>query len=149
LSLSAEQRLALRQRISARLVGKLHQYLLELRPKVLPKSPSGAAVRYALNQWEALTRFLEDGELEIDNGATERANRDIALGRGNWTFFGSDGGGKTAAVLRSFIASCKRSGVEPFAWFRDVLSRIPAHSITRLSELLPHNWKPATSPSQA
>ena len=59
------------------------------------------------------------------------------------------GGGKTAAVLRSFIASCKRSGVEPFAWFRDVLSRIPGHSIARLSELLPHNWNPATSPSQA
>ena len=149
LSLSAEQRLALRQRVSARLVGKLHQYLLELQPEVLPKSPSGAAVRYALNQWEALTRFLEDGELEIDNGATERANRDIALGRGNWTFFGSDGGGKTAAVLRSFIASCKRCGVEPFAWFRDVLSRIPAHSITRLSELLPHNWQPGTCPAQA
>ena len=94
-------------------------------------------------------RFLEDGELEIDNGATERANRDIALGRGNWTFFGSDGGGHTAAVLRSFIASCKQCGVEPFAWFRDVLSRIPAHSVTRLGELFPHNWQPATSPAQA
>jgi transposase len=149
LSLSAEQRLALGQRISARLMGKLHQYLLELQAEVLPKSPSGAAVRYTLNQWEALTRFLEDGELEIDNGATERANRDIALGRGNWTFFGSDTGGKTAALLRSFIASCKRCGVEPFAWFRDVLSRIPAHSITRLSELLPHNWKPFPSTGQA
>jgi hypothetical protein len=148
LSLSAEQRLALRQRVSARLISKLHQYLLELQSEVLPKSPSGAAVRYALNQWEALTRFLEDGELEIDNGATKRANRDIALGRGNWTFFGSDSGGKTAAVLRSFVASCKRRGVEPFAWFRDVLSRIPAHSITRLSELLPHNWQPATSPAE-
>jgi hypothetical protein len=100
-------------------------------------------VRYALNQWKALTRFLQDGGLEIDNGATERANRDIALGRSNWTFFGSDSGGKTAAVLRSFIATCKRCGVEPFAWFHDVLARIPAHSITRLSELLPHNWKPA------
>ena len=143
LSLSAEQRLALRQRVSARLPSKLHQYLLELQPEVLPKSPSGAAVRYALNQWKALTRFLEDGELEIDKGATERANRDIALGRGNWTFFGSDGGGKTAAVLRSFIATCKRCGVEPFAWFRHLLARIAAHSITRLSELLPHNWKPA------
>ena len=61
----------------------------------------------------------------------------------------SDTGGKTAAVLRSFIASCKRCGVEPFAWFRDVLSCIPAHSITRLSELLPHNWKSTTSPAQA
>ena len=148
LSLSAEQRLALRQRVSARLLRKIHEYLLELQPQVLPKSPSGAAVRYALNQWEALTRFLEDGELEIDNGATERANRDIALGRGNWTFFGSDNGGKTAAVLRSFIASCKRCGVEPFAWLHDVLSRIPAHPINAVSELLPHNWKPLASPTQ-
>jgi hypothetical protein len=149
LSLSADERLALRRRVSARLVDKLHRYLLELQPEVLPKSPSGAAVRYALNQWEALTRFLQDGELEIDNGATERANRDIALGRGNWTFFGSDSGGKTAAVLRSFIASCKRCGVEPFAWFQDVLSRLPAHSIARLGELLPHNWKSVTCPAQA
>jgi hypothetical protein len=149
LSLSADERLALRQRVSAKLVEKLRRYLLELQPEVLPKSPSGAAVRYALNQWQALTRFLQDGELEIDNGATERANRDIALGRGNWTFFGSDNGGKTAAVLRSFIASCKRCGVEPFAWFKDVLSRIPAHSIARLTELLPHNWQAATSPAQA
>src|SRR5206468_9379779 len=106
-------------------VGQLHRYLLELQPEVLPKSPSGAAVRYALNQWEALTRFLEDGELEIDIGATERANRDIALGRGNWTFLGSDSGGKTAAVLRSFIACCNRCGGEPIDWFQDVLSRIP------------------------
>ena len=148
LSLSAAERWALRQRVSARLLGKLHRYLLELQPQVLPKSPSGAAVRYALNQWDALTRFLEDGELEIDNGASERANRDIALGRGNWTFFGSDTGGKTAAVLRSFIASCKRCAVEPFAWFYDVLSRVPGHSIARLSELMPHHWKPLTSAAQ-
>ena len=137
----------MRQRISARLLGKLRRYLLELQPEVLPKSPSGAAVRYALDQWEALTRFLEDGELEIDNGATERANRDIALGRGNWTFFGSDTGGKKAAVLRSFIGSCKRCGVEPFAWFQDVLSRIPDQTITRLIEFLPHNWKPMACPA--
>jgi transposase len=149
LALSAEQRRALRQHVSARLMGRLHHYLVELKPEVLPKSPSGAAVRYTLNQWEALTRFLEDGDLEIDNGATERANRDIALGRNNWTFFGSDTGGKTAAVLRSFVASCKRCRVEPFTWFRDVLSRIPSHPITQLSELLPQNWKPLTSPAQA
>ena len=141
LALSGEQRLALRRRVSARLMQTIHDYLQELKPEVLPKSPAGAAVRYLLNQWDALTRFLEDGDLEIDNGATERANRDIALGRGNWTFFGSDNGGRTAAVLRSFIASCKRAEVEPFAWFRDVLTRISAHPVTRLSELLPHNWK--------
>jgi transposase len=65
-----------------------------------------------------------------------------AIGRGNWTFLGSDEGGKTAAVLMSFIATCKRCRVEPFAWFRDVLSRISTHPVNRLAELLPHNWKP-------
>jgi transposase len=140
--LTGEERLALRNRLSAPVMAKLHNYLLEIRDEVLPKSPAASAVRYALNQWEALTRFLEDGDLEIDNGATERANRDIAIGRGNWTFFGSDHGGKTAAVLLSFIATCKRCRVEPFAWFHDVLSRIATHPVNRLAELLPHNWKP-------
>ena len=140
--LSSEERLALRKTLSAPLMAKLHQYLLGIRDEVLPKSPGAKAVRYALNQWQALTRFLEDGDLEIDNGATERANRDIAIGRANWTFFGSDNGGKTAAVLMSFIAMCKRCRVEPFAWFRDVLSRIANHPVNRLAELLPHNWKP-------
>jgi hypothetical protein len=147
LALTAEQRLELRRRVSAPVMEKLHGYLLELKPRVLPKSPSGAAVRYALNQWKALTVYLEDGELEIDNGATERASRDIAVGRGNWTFFGSDTGGRTAAILRTFIASCKRNGVEPFAWFRDVLSRIANHPVNRLTELLPHNWNPLKASS--
>jgi transposase len=140
--LTGEERLGLRQRLSAPVMAKLHKYLLEIRDEVLPKSPEAKAVRYALNQWDALSRFLEDGDLEIDNGATERANRDIAIGRGNWTFFGSDNGGKTAAVLLSFIAMCKRNAVEPFAWFRDVLSRIATHPVNRLAELLPHNWQP-------
>lgn len=148
LSLSAPQRFALRQRVSARLLKRLHTYLQQLQEQLLPKSPAGAAVRYSLNQWQALTRFLEDGELEIDNGATERANRDIAVGRGNWTFFGSDHGGQTAAVLRTFIASCRRCGIEPWAWFSDVLSRIPTHSMTRLSEFLPQHWKPLTRPAE-
>jgi transposase len=148
MALTPQQRLALRRRLSARLIGKLHNYLLELKTQVLPRSPSGAAVRYTLNQWEALTRFLEDGELEIDNGATERANRDIAVGRTNWTFFGSDHGGRIAAVLRTFIATCKRCKVEPFAWFSDVLTRIADHPIHRLAELLPHNWKPIATTFQ-
>src|SRR6185437_13071136 len=109
---------ALRRRLSAPVMAKLHAYLLRIREQVLPKSPGARAVRYALNQWNALTRFLEDGDLQIDNGATERVNRDIAIGRTNLTFFGSDEGGKAAAVLISFIASCKGCQVEPFAWFR-------------------------------
>jgi transposase len=140
--LSPEERFALRQRLSAPVMTKLHAYLLRIREEVLPKSPGARAVRYALNQWTALTRFLEDGDFQIDNGATERVNRDIALGRTNWTFLGSDAGGKTAAVLMSFIATCKRSRIEPFAWFRDVLSRIAVHPVNRLADLLPHNWKP-------
>ncbi len=147
--LTGEERLELRRRLSDPVMEKLHQYLLEIRDEVLPKSPAARAVRYALNQWEALTRFLEDGDLEIDNGATERANRDIAIGRGNWTFFGSDNGGKTAAVLLSFIAMCKRNAVEPCAWFRDVLSRIATHPINRIEDLLPHNWKPLATAPQA
>jgi len=149
LALTPEQRLALRQRVSKKVLDQLHRYLLPLQQDVLPKSPAGAAVRYALNQWAALTRFVEDGDLEIDNGATERAIRDIAIGRGNWTFFGSDAGGRTAAVLRSFIATCKRCEVEPWAWFKDVLARIAEHPISRLSELLPHHWKPLTSVASA
>src|SRR3979490_3303881 len=94
-TVKVRMRLELRKRLSAPVAEKLHKYLLRIREEVLPKSPGAKAVRYALNQWEALTRFLEDGDLEIDNGATERANRDIAIGRGNWTFFGSDRGGKT------------------------------------------------------
>ena len=147
--LGAEERLALRKRLSAPVMAKLNKYLLKIQDEVLPKSPAGKAVRYALNQWEALSRFLEDGDLQIDNGATERANRDVAIGRGNWTFFGSDNGGRTAAILMSFIATCKRCGVEPFAWFRDVLSRIATHPVHRLAELLPHNWKPIESPAHA
>lgn len=139
--LTGAERLELRKRLSGPVAQKLNQYLLKIRDEVLPKSPAASAVRYALNQWEALTRFLKDGDLEIDNGATERANRDIAIGRGNWTFFGSDAGGRTAAILMSFIAMCKRNKVEPFAWFRDVLTRIATHPINRIEELLPHNWK--------
>jgi len=147
--MTGDERLTLRRRLSAPVLTKLHTYLLEMREEALPKSPAAKAVRYALNQWEALSRFLEDGDLEIDNGATERANRDIAIGRGNWTFFGSDHGGKTAAVLLSFIAMCKRNAVEPFAWFRDVLSRLATHPVHRLAELLPHNWKPLDAPANA
>jgi transposase len=147
--LTGAERFELRKRLSAPVAEKLHAYLLEVGERVLPKSPAARAVRYSLNHWAALTRFLEDGDLEIDNGAVERVNRDVAIGRGNWTFFGSDNGGKTAAVLMSFIAMCKRNAVEPFAWFRDVLSRIATHPINRIEELLPYNWKPLEAVTRA
>jgi transposase len=138
---SSEERLELRQRESRPIVDRLHGYLLQAQAEVLPKSPSGRAVRYTLKNWKALIRYCEDGDLDIDNNRTERSIRGVAVGRNNWIFFGSDEGGRTAAVLRSFAASCQRVGVDPYAWFKDVLSRIAAHPITRLLELLPHNWK--------
>jgi transposase len=140
--LAPEDRLRLRELEARPVLDKLNQYLLEIQREVLPKSPEGRAVRYALKNWKALTRYAEDGKLEIDNNRTEQTIRGVAVGRGNWMFFGSDVGGRTAAVLRSFVASCQRAKVDPFAWFKDVLSRIGAHPINRLTELLPHNWAP-------
>jgi hypothetical protein len=141
--LTVEDRLRLRQIHARPILDKLHRYLLEIQAEVLPKSPEGRAVRYALKNWTALNRYSEDGDLEIDNTGTERSIRGVAVGRGNWMFFGSDAGGKTAAVLRSFVASCQRVNVEPFAWFKDVLARIPNQPIIRIAELLPHNWASA------
>jgi transposase len=142
-SFVAEERRQLRQLESRPILGKLYDYLQEIQVEVLPKSPEGRAVRYALKNWTALKIYCEDGDLEIDNNATERAIRGVAIGRNNWTFFGSDNGGNTAAVLRSFVASCQRNHVDPFSWLKDVLSRIADHPITRLAELLPHNWASA------
>jgi transposase len=144
-SLTADDRLRLRQLQSQPILEKLRNYLSEIQAEVLPKSPEGRAVRYTLKNWTALTRYCEDGDLQIDNNATERAIRGVAVGRNNWIFFGSDDGGKTAAVLRSFVASCQRVGVDPFVWLKDILSRIAEHPITRLAELLPHNWAPVQS----
>jgi hypothetical protein len=117
---------------------QLHAYLLLIRELVLPKSESGQAIAYTLKNWTALTRYCDDGDLDIDNNATERSLRCFAVGRGNWTFFGSDTGGRTAAVLRSFVTSCELVKIDPFVWFRDVLSRIADHPMSRLDELLPH-----------
>jgi transposase len=142
-AMTAAERLCLRQIESKPILDQLHGYLQKIQAEVLPKSPEGRAVRYTLKNWTALTRYCEDGDLSIDNNATERDIRGVAVGRNNWMFFGSDRGGKTSAILRSFTASCQRAGVEPFAWFKDVLSRIATHPINRIAELLPHNWKPA------
>jgi hypothetical protein len=124
---------------------KLHSYLLEVREELLPKSEAGQAVNYILKNWTALARYRDNPDLAIDNNRTERSLRGWAIGRNNWTFFGSDRGGRTAAVLRSFVASCELVKVDPFAWFHDVLSRIAAHPINSLEQLLPHRWLPASA----
>ena len=101
---------------------------------MLPKSPEGEAIAYTLSNWKALTRYVDDG---IDNNAAERSLRGIAVGRRNWTFYGSDNGGRTAAVLSSLMATCKKLGVDPLAYLSDLFARISSHPQTRLAELLP------------
>jgi transposase len=142
----AEIRVELRQERSAPILVQFRQWLLSLQPanggRVLPKSPMGEAITYALNQWAALCVYLLRGELNIDNNPAENAVRRIALGRKNWLFAGSDNGGRTAAVLFSLIASCQRHHVEPFAYLKDVLTRIASHPAKRVAELLPDRWQP-------
>ena len=133
----------LREQVSRPAITQLHSYLRMISEDLLPKSEPGQAVAYLLKNWTALTRYLEDGDLPIDNNGTERSLRGVAVGRNNWTFLGSDRGGKTFAILRSFVASCELLKLDPFEWLRDVLSLIPTHSIQQLDQLLPHTWAPA------
>jgi transposase len=140
-SLSAQERQALRVEKSKPILEKLEAWLRAQEKSVLPKSPIGEAIGYTLNNWAALNRYLEDGDLEIDNNRAERALRGIAIGRKNWLFAGSDRGGRTAAILSSLIATCKDHHVDPFAYLRDVLGRISSHPMRRLSELTPDRWK--------
>jgi transposase len=116
-------------------------WLHEVRSSILPRSPMGQAITYALNQWDALNRFLDHGMLDIDNNAAERELRPIAVGRNNWTFLGSDGGGKSAALHFSFVSTCRRHGVDPWRWYRDVLVRVTDTRPNRYNELMPDHWK--------
>jgi transposase len=141
--LDAAARLALRREHSQPLLDDLKAYLERERPRVLPKSPIAQAIAYTLSNWDALVRYAQDGDLEIDNNGAERSLRGVAVGRRNWTFFGSDKGGHTAAVLSSLVATAKRHHIDPFAYLRDVLARISAHPQNRIEELLPDKWAAA------
>jgi hypothetical protein len=138
--LPAARRAALCQQESRPFLGAFRVWLEEQKAVALPKSPVGQAVAYALGNWEALVRYSGDADLAIDNNAAERALRAIAIGRKNWLFAGSDKGGHTAAVLFSVFASCQRHGIDPCAYLRDVLGRLPTQPAARLAELLPDRW---------
>ena len=110
------------------------------------KSELAKAARYSLGRWAALTRYVNDGRIEIDNSAAERALRGVALGRGNFLFMGSNAGGERAASLYSLIETAKLNGLDPQAYLRDVLQRIADHPVNRIDELLP--WSMTAPPAQ-
>ena len=117
------------------LLDEFKSWLDELTPSVVPKTELATAVGYALNQWEAFVRYCDEGWLMIDNTRSERALRPIAIGRSNWMFFGSDGGGHTGAILYSLVASCKANRVHPYHYLEDVYTRLPM--IREHASLLP------------
>ncbi len=135
--LSHEQRKELRQEESIPVLTELEKWLKNQLTEVLPKSAIGEAIAYTLKLWKRLVRYTEDGRWEIDNNAVENSIRVVALGRKNYMFAGSHDGARNAAMIYSFLGTCKINNVEPYAWLKDVLTRIPDHSIHKLEELLP------------
>jgi hypothetical protein len=138
-----DEKLQQRQLRSKPLLQDLHGWLLGHARALLPQSALGKAVAYTLSNWQALTVFLDEGMLQADNNASERAIRPVAVSRKNWLFAGSERGGHAAAVALSLIETAKLNGLEPYAYLRDVLGRINDQRLSCLEDLLPMYWKPA------
>jgi transposase len=135
----AELRREVRQSRAKPMLDQLHKWMEKAVRQLSPKSETAAAIRYSLSRWRALTRYLDDGRLEIDNNSAERALRVVALGRKNYLFAGSDTGGERAAAVYSLIGSAKLTGIDPEHYLRTVLARIAEHPISRIADLLPWN----------
>jgi len=140
-----EERVRLRQARAKPIVAELETWLSAQLPKISGKSELAKAIRYALARMRKLRPYLEHGCLEADNNAAERAMKPIALGRKNYLFVGSEGGGRSAAIAYTLIESAKLNGVNPQAWLTDVLGRIADHKITRINELLPWRYAAAAA----
>jgi transposase len=136
------ERARVRSKHSRPLVTALETWLRKQRAKLSAKNEVAKAIAYSLNQWRGLIRFLDDGRLCMSNNAAERALRCVAVGRHNWTFAGSDEGGRRAAAIYTLIETAKLNDVDPRAWLADVLARLPDHPARRIGELLPWKWKP-------
>jgi hypothetical protein len=141
---SDEQRLQMRQDLAAPILGQLHQWLEAQRPEVLPKSPTGEAIGYALHRWAALVRSTEAGFLAIDNSAAEREMKRVATGRKNWLTVGSPRGGQTAATLFSFTSTWQRPAVEPWACPQGGGTRRPTAPADQADALPPDRWHAAS-----
>jgi transposase len=137
--LSADQRYELRQEKSVEVLNDLKSWMLENYKSVLPKSTIGQALYYSLERFDKLMLYTSDGKLEIDNNLVENAIRPVAIGRKNYLFAGSHNGARRAAMLYSFLGTCKINDVNPFEWMRNTLEKIPTYPVNKLSELVPGN----------
>jgi transposase len=142
--LPADERRRMRQRKSRRVLALFYRWLLAQRQLVPTGSATMKAIDYSLKRWAELSRFVEDGDVPISNNWVENHIRPIALGRQNWLFAGSLRAGKRAAAIMSLLHSARINGHEPYAYLKDVLERLPTHPASRIDELLPHRWAPAT-----
>lgn len=141
--LDAERRRRIRQERARPIADGLYRWLQLQRQRVPAGSATVKAIDYSLNRWAALTRYLDDGQVPIDNNWVENRIRPVALGRSNWLFAGSLRAGKRAAAVMSLIQSAKLNGHDPYIYLKDVLERLPTQPASRVGELLPHRWQPA------
>jgi transposase len=139
---SAERK-RVRNEHSRPLVVALEAWLRQQRAKLSANSETAKAIAYSLNRWTGLIRFLDDGRLCMSNNAAERALRGIAVGRHNWTFAGSDDGGRRAAAIYTLVETAKLNNIDPQAWLTDILARLQDHPAKRIDELLPWHWNRA------
>ncbi|MCP1119238.1 IS66 family transposase, partial [Robbsia andropogonis] len=144
-NLEPDERHERRQKRSRPIADALHTWMLLHRQQVSEGSAIAKALDYSLRRWEALTRFLDDSQLPIDNNWAENQIRPIALGRKNWLFAGSLRAGKRAAAIMSLVQSAKLNGHDPYAYLKDVLNRLPTHPARQIDDLLPHNWQPTAT----
>ena len=137
----SQRLLSVRQEKSIPLLNDFEIWLKATQLTVLPKSPIGRGIAYALDNWTALNRYTTDGDIRMDNNDTERGLRSVVIGRKNWMFAGSEGGAENAAIMFSFVESCKRADVDPFEYFKDILVRIAEHPSSEIERLFPCNWE--------
>ena len=148
-ALETHERLRLRQEKARPLADSLHAWMLAQRLRATDGTGLARALDYSLKRWAALTRYIDDGQLPIDNNWVENQIRPIALGRSNWLFAGSLRAGQRAAAVMSLIQSAKLNGLDPHAYLKDVLQRLPTHKARLVGELLPHRWQPVPSAADA
>jgi transposase len=144
-ALGAEDRWRIRQERAKPIAQQLHEWLLGQRTQLANADVTAKAIDYSLKRWRALTRYLDDGNVPIDNNPAENAIRPLAVGRKNWLFVGSQAAGERAANIMSLIESAKLNGHDPWAYLKDVLERLPTLKNSELATLLPHNWRPVAA----